>query len=196
MGSKPLLSSIGGNMQLKTSYREEAAFNGVKHHYLSCHVAFTNEERTVIDERGLYELSILVPPDTPPPTATGNFLANLMKFAGVILVPLGLLFSCAQAVRPDKMTGAGATPFLMLFAGVALFVTGLWKGRQAERHLFCGGIRTFTLRKLLSNPDFIVYAPTIDKLHETENEIRERLKEIIGRVRANTAVPEQNVYEI
>jgi hypothetical protein len=184
-------------MQLQTEYREEEAadFSGRKQHYLSCHVTFTNEERAVIDERGLYDLSILVPPDTPPSTRAGNFLAKAMAFGGVILTPLGLLFSCVQAIRPEKMAGSGPFPFLILSGGVALLVVGLWKGWRAERREIAP-TRTFTLRKLLKNPDFIVYAPTIDTLRETENEVRESLSAIIGRVRANTAVPEQNVYEI
>ncbi|MGB7102523.1 MAG: hypothetical protein WBD95_27635 [Xanthobacteraceae bacterium] len=85
-------------MQLTTGHREEisAAFSGNKHHYLSCHITFTNEERAVIDERGLYDrLSILVPADTPPPTRAGNFLSKAMALTGLVLTALGALFSCA-----------------------------------------------------------------------------------------------------
>ena len=185
-------------MQLTTGHREEisAGFSGNKHHYLSCHITFTNEERAIIDERGLYDrLSILVPADTPPPTLAGNFLSKVMRGVGIVLVPLGLLFSCVQSVRPDKMPGAGPTPFLMLFGGAALLVAGLWRGRQADnRQLY--DRRTLTLRTLMSNPDFIVYAPTIGELRETEASVREKLAELMQQVRANTAVPEQNTYEI
>jgi hypothetical protein len=183
-------------MRLTTKYRRnEAGINGAKHHYVDCHIDFTHEERVLIDERGLYDLSIDVPAATPLPTRSDDFSAMLMRVAGIILSPIGLLACSVQALRPAEMVGAGIWPAFMLIAGIGLFTIGKLKDIQADRRQD-DPEQHFTLRKLLINPDFIVHAYTVDQARQFEDDVRQTLSAIAERVRENAAVPTQTSYEL
>lgn len=184
-------------MQLKTEYREEAVgiLKGTKHHYLVCHVDFSEQERAIAQERGVYDLFVTVPAGTPPPTRAGDFKSMLMRWAGIILAPLGLLFTCDQYLAPAHMEGAGATPALMLVAGVALVAIGKWRDIQATRRE-ANPDQTLTVRRLLTNPDFAVHAYSLAEARSFEEVVRNELGSLAQAIRANAAVPERNTYEL
>lgn len=184
-------------MKLTTAFRDKptVGFTGTKEHYLACHVEFTHEERAIVQERGLYDFETVVAAATPAPTRTGDFLAMLMRMAGIVLAPLGLLMSCAQSARPDLMAGAGIWPMFMLVLGVSLFAIGKfndWKANKRE----CQPAQRLTLRRLLANPDFIVYAPSLDIAQLHEQQAREALSRTAQFIRDNAAVPAQTSYTL
>ena len=183
-------------MRLTTQYREQkAGISGAKYHYLDCHVDFSHEERVLIDERGLYDLSIDVPAATPLPTRGGDFTAMLMRVAGIILSPIGLLACSTQFLKPAEMQGAGIWPAFMLIAGVGLFTIGKRKKIEANRRQE-DPKQHFTLRNLLTNADFIIHAYTLDEAREYEDRIRQTLGALAARVRENAGVPKQMSYEL
>lgn len=184
-------------MQFTTNYREQATgiLKGTKQYFLVCKVQFSNQERAIIQERGLYEESIATPAATPPPRRSDDFTAMLMRIGGIILSPIGLLLSCTQIVKPSAMAGAGVWPMFMLIAGIALFTVGKLKDIQANRRQK-NPEQQRTLRQLLSNPEFIVYAPALDIARMYEETVRGQLKQLADIIRANVAVPESNTYEL
>ena len=68
-------------MKLTVAYRDKPAggFSGTKHHFVAFHTELSNEERAIIQERGLYDHYVSVPSDTPPPTRSGDTLAFIMR---------------------------------------------------------------------------------------------------------------------
>jgi len=184
-------------MKLTTAFRDKnaGAFTGNKDHYLTCHVEFTHEERAIIQERGLYDYETVVAADTPPPTRSGDFVAMLMRMAGIVLTPLGLLMSCVQSLRPDRMAGAGIWPMFMLVLGVSLFTIGKFKDWKANKRESEPSQR-LTLRRLLSNPDFVVYAPSLDIAQVYEQQAREELSRAAQFIRGNAAVPAHTSYDL
>ena len=87
-------------MKLTTDYREQTVgtLKGSKEYYLVGSVEFTNEERTVAQERGLYDIYVDVPAATAPPTRSGDFLSMVMRGAGLIQSGASCL-SCAAPFR-------------------------------------------------------------------------------------------------
>lgn len=197
MATGALTLAHGGSMKLTTAFRDRkvGTLKGTKHHYLACHVDFTTEERAIIQERGLYDLQVTVPSDTPLPTRSGDFLAMLMRLAGVILAPLGLLFACGASISPVHGAGAGPPGWLMLIGGVALFTIGKWKDRQAYRRE-ASPDQIITLGRLLQNPDYLVQAYSLQEAKQLEEQVRETLAVLADSLRANKAQPAQTSYEL
>jgi hypothetical protein len=181
-------------MQLTTSYREQSVgvLKGTKSFYLVCHVNFTAEERAVIQERGMYDENIVVASATPPPTRAGDFGAAAMRGVGLLLMVGGFLGSCATGIAGSN----ASTPLFGLFIlGVILFVVGKMKDRAANKREE-NPAQTLTLRQLLANPEFIVYAPALDVAKIYEEHVREELSKISHVIKQSVVVPEKNTYDL
>jgi hypothetical protein len=74
-----------GEMKLTTDYREQAVgtLKGSKEYYLVGTIEFANEERTVAQERGLYDIYVNVPAATAPPKSCFHWvlIAASLDFA-------------------------------------------------------------------------------------------------------------------
>ena len=53
-----------------------------------------------------------------------------------------------------------------------------------------------TVRRLLTNPEFVMYAPALDVARGYEEAVRDQLKQLADIIRANEVVPEVNTYEL
>ena len=182
-------------MKLTTDYREQAVgtLKGSKEYYLVGTVEFTNEERTVAQERGLYDIYVNVPAATAPPTRGGDFLSMLMRFAGLILIPVGLLYSCVGSLAGSN--SAGPLGFLLFLVGIGLFVVGRLRDRAAYKRE-ANPQQQLSLRRLMDNPHFECHAFTLDEARGFEHEVREALGALAKRLRDNIVVPEKNTYEL
>lgn len=186
----------GEGVKLTVNYRPvSAGFNGSKYHYLDCHVDFTREERVLIDERGLYDDYIIVPAATPAPTGLDDVKAKLLRVAGIIVTPFGALFFLNQLLKPAFVAGAGPFPFLILAAGIALYAIGKFKAKQAERRSY-DDTQRLTVKRLLTNPDFVVHAYSMDQAKEYDEQIQGSLGVLAHSIRATADAPAQATYEL
>jgi hypothetical protein len=181
-------------MRLTTEYREKAkGLSGSKEYYLVCALEFSQEEQTVIQERGLYDYELYLPASSPPPTRGYDFVSMLMRVAGVALVPVGLVAACAGGIG-----GAPPVSFLGLcgfFGGIVLFFVGKNRDNEATKRLE-EDYKGYKLRYLMPRVTFQAYAPSITEAQEHETHIRSALAFLAEKLRASTVVPEKNTYEI
>jgi hypothetical protein len=182
-------------MKLTADYREQAVgtLKGSKEYYLVGTVEFTNEERTVAQERGLYDIYVDAPAATAPPTRAGDFLSWIMYVGGVILTPIGLLYSCVGSLAGSN--SAGPLGFLLFFVGLALVVVGKLRDRAATKR-YENPDQKLSLRRLMDNPHFECHAFTLDEARGFEQEVREALSYLAKRLRDNIVVPEKTSYEL
>jgi hypothetical protein len=183
-------------MKLTVAYRDKPAggFSGAKHHFVAFHVDLSTEERAIIQERGLYDHFVSVPSDTPPPTRGGDFLAMIMRLIGIILVPIGVLLALVASLKPQE-AGAGGPGWTMIIVGVALFTIGKIKDVKANKRV-ANPEQKLTFRRMLTTPDFIVYANSILEAQGFEAEVRDSLSVAAQSLRQSTTVPQQASYEL
>lgn len=191
------LPSRAGMMQLKTSYREEAVgtLRGTKHHYVVCHVTFSSEERAIIQERGLYDHFIQLPADSPLPTRLQGFGSMAMKIAGIIIFPFALVSSCVTVISPQTGGVSGVLSVPLLVGAIGLFTLGRYRDHKAEQRVE-SDLQPVTLRRLLTNPEFVVHAYSLEDARAYEATVRDELANLAQRIRENAAVPERNVYDL
>ncbi len=182
-------------MQLKTDYREETVgvLNGAKRFFLLCHVEFNQQERSIIDERGMYDEAVQVPANTPPPTRLSDFTAMLLRIAGIILMPLGFLASCVTGLMPHSTSSAAW--FMLCLLGVGLFAVGKFKDISANKRED-NPVQKLTIRRLLTDPEFMCYAPDLQVAKVYEELVHNQLKELVENIRATSSAPEKNTYEL
>ena len=175
-------------MKLTVAYRDKSVggFSGAKHHFVAFHTELSTEERAIIQERGLYEHFVSVPSDTPPPTKGGDSLAFIMRLIGIILIPTGLVVS---------MVGSSGLAFIMIVGGIALFAIGKTKDVKANKRV-SNPEQKISFRRMLTNPDFVVYAPNLLEAQGSEAEVRESLSVAAKSLRQSGTVPSQTSYEL
>jgi hypothetical protein len=182
-------------MRLTTEYREKAkGLSGSKEYYLVCALEFTQEEQTIIQERGLYDYELYLPASSPPPTRGYDFVSMLMRVVGVALVPIGLVVSCAAGLTQSGGPLSGLALAAAL-GGIVLFFVGKNRDNEATKRLE-EDFRGYKLRYLMPRVTFQAYAPSITEAQEHEAHIRGALAFLAEKLRASTAVPEKNTYEI
>jgi len=166
-------------VKLTVAYRDKPAggFSGTKHHFVAFHTELSNEERAIIQERGLYDHYVSVPSDTPPPTRSGDTLAFIMRLIGIILFPLGVLFMLVGTLKPGAGAASSAnTGWTMIIIGVVLFTIGKIKDIRANKRV-ANPEQKLTFRRMLTTPDFIVYANSLQEAQSLEADVRESLSE-------------------
>ena len=186
-------------MRLTTEYREEkrGVLTGNKDFYLVCTVAFNEQERAIIEQRGLYKHTISVPSDKPLPTRAGDFLSRIIRTAGLLLAIAGLLTSCSAEITKNGHGGTNtgvAVGILLLIAGIALFVYGKWRDREANKRE-ANDYQELTVGRLLTNPTFMVHAYSITQAREFEEEVKGTFKLAAEGIRASSVIPEQDTHE-
>ncbi len=171
-------------MKLSTEYREETVgvLKGTKDHYLVCHVEFSDEERAVIQERGLYSQFITLPADRGLPTRMGAYGLRAIKVIGMIIAPIGLLISCAIATSPSTYGADGTIAFLALVVGIGLFVYAQYTERKNQK-LMDNPEQTITIGSLLTKPDFLVHAYAPAQAQVYEEEIRTIFQSLASTIR-------------
>jgi hypothetical protein len=186
-------------MKLTVAYRDQpaAGFSGAKHHFVAFHTELSNAERAIIQERGLYDHFISVPSDTPPPTRGGDFLARSMRIIGIVITPIGILFALVAGLKPEQAGAAngGATGWFMIIAGVVIFTIGKIRDMRANKRE-SNPEQKLTFRRMLTNPDFVVYAPSLMEAKSSEAEVREALSVAAQSLRESVSVPDQTSYEL
>ncbi len=183
-------------MRFNVDYREEATgvLKGSKHYFLVGRVDFTEEEKAIIQQRGLYDEPIQVPTNLPPPTKSKDIRAMLLRIVGIILMPLGLLSYCAGSLS-DGSNGSTTGGFIMLAIGIVCFGFGKFMDMESNKAAV-SVFQVLTPRKLLTNPEFLVYGPDLQTAKGFELMVRDKLTEFANFIRDSAVVPEKNTYEL
>ena len=140
----------------------------------------------------MYDENIAVPSATPPPTRAGDFGAAALRGIGLIMMVGGFVGSCATGIAGSN----ASTPLFGLFLiDIIPFVIGKMKDRAANKREE-NPAQTLTLRRLLADPEFVVYAPAIDVAKIYEEQVREELSKISYIIKQSVVVPEKNTYDL
>ena len=189
-------------MRLTTYYREErvGTLTGNKEFFLVCQVQFSDEERAIIQERGLYDQTVSLPSGTPLPTRMLGWKLTVMHYAGLILGVPGFLIAGSGLLglgAGGATAGAVVTALfglILLAAGVYLFVYVKMRDREARRRIESDD-QQLSLRALLRSGMFKIHAYTMAEAREYDQEVRTRLGYLAEAIRDNSVVPEQGSYE-
>jgi hypothetical protein len=183
-------------MQLTINYREKEVSYQHKDFYLICDVEFSNEERAVAQERGMWDAVTVFPSPERQPSNFYDFKTRAMRFFGIALLLIGLMFSCMDGIA-NKIGRNDPPPVWLtvstLFIGGALIFVAYMRD---ENYLKAIGFQHLTIRRLATEKKFQVHAESLQQAKEYELQVREKLKELADSLRSSRAIPETNTYEL
>jgi hypothetical protein len=185
-------------MQLTTDYRESwvGAGTGVKELYLVCTVQFTNEERAVVQARGIYDTWIEVPPAEKPRSMASTMGTGCLVIAGALIGGFGLVGSLLSLTTHEPGYVLLRLAFFSIAGGgIALFVYGKLRDHRDKQYSENPN-QKLTIRKLLTQPTFTVHAYTPVQAQEFEEHVRQSLTYLADTIRASAVAGEKNTYEL
>ncbi len=181
-------------MRVTIDHREEAGgISGARRrYYVDCTVQFSEEERAVIKARDLYNHLIRIDAATPPPSKAAYVGTGFIRVAGRLLIVGGVVLGFADAFA---RFGAEGLSFLMVLVGIGLEIYGWRRGRKQDKRIEQIG-QEITLRQLISNPRFTVYATDPANAKQIEEEIRAALVTIKQAITHSTELGTRQSFEI
>jgi hypothetical protein len=173
--------------------QEDGLLPNKKLHYVDCTVLFSEEEKAIIQARGLGQHYIVTDPEMPPPSGSQRGLATLLK----VMAPCLFLGGCAAGLG---MTAAGnhhggdTVTGITWFAALAMFLGGI----AIKRHVRVAEQpkQTITLARLLTNPSFSAYALDNARAKVLDDELRETLIRLKDGLLVNRDIKQAETFEL
>lgn len=177
---------------LKTR-EEDGLLPNKKRYFVDTTVLLSEEEKAIIQARGLGQHYFVVDPESPPPTNSQRGLATILK----VLAPLVLLGGCVgglgMTVAGNGRGGDGLTGFCLL-AAVAMYLAGF----AIKRHVRIAEQpqQTVTLQRLLGHPSFSIYALDNARAKAIGDELRETLTRVKDGLLVNRDIEQAETFEL
>ena len=172
--------------------QEDGLLPNKKLHYVDCTVLFSEEEKAIIETRGLGQHYIVSDSDVPPPSSSQRPLAKFLKVMSPIVFLGGCVASAGMAIAGNHR--ADAVGGISFFLALGLLLGGI----ALKRHV---GIaeqpkQTVTLGRLLTNPTFTAYAIDNARAKVVDDELRETLTRLKEGLLVNRDIKQAETFEL
>jgi hypothetical protein len=181
-------------MRVTIEHRENAGgvTGATKHHFVDCTVAFSEEEKAIIKARGLHDHSFTVGPATPIASGAAYIGSGALNSLG----RLGVVGGFVLGVFSSAIGGsAGLIAGWCVFLGAGLWIYAAVVMRKQEKRL-TDPDQVITLKNLLNNGRFTVYASSPLHAQSIEQEIRDSLSYVKQLITAGAEIKPKQTFEL
>jgi hypothetical protein len=163
-----------------------------KFYFVDCTVLFSEEEKAIVQARGLGQHYFTVGSEVPPPGGSHRLLSIWLR----ALAPLVLLGGCASGCGmtfAGSHGGEGLAGF-SLFAALAMYLAGF----AMKRHVRIADQpqQAITLQRLLGNPTFSIYAIDNATAKVVGEELRDTLTRVKDGLLVNRDIEKAEMFEL
>jgi hypothetical protein len=173
-------------MRVTIEHREESAgLSGNKRHYfVHCSVEFSQEELAIIKARSLYEHHFTVDGAEPPRTEGHAVGAGFLKGIAPLCIVGGFIFG---------LFGGGVLAGFILFGGIASWIIGFFMDQRPPGE---AQLQNVTIRRLVSNPKFTMFATDPAYAKALEDKLRQDLANLKGLITESAEVRVTQTFEL
>jgi hypothetical protein len=162
-----------------------------KIYFVDCTVLFSEEEKAIVQARGLGQHYFVVGSEVPPPKDSQRLLSIWLR----ALAPVVLLGGCVTGIGMSfaGRGGDGLAGF-SIFAALAMFLAGF----AIKRHVRIAEQpqQTITLQRLLGNPNFSIFAIDNATVKVTGEELRVTLARVKDGLLVNRDIEQAETFEL
>ena len=181
-------------MQVTIRHRQQdGVLPNKKLHYVDCTVLFSEEEKAIIQARGLGQHYIVADPEIPPAPSSQRTLSRLLKALAPMLFLGGCVAGIGMTVGRNSHGGDFVTG-VSWFGALGMFLAGI----ALKRHVRVADRpqQTITLARLLTNPSFSVYAIDNARAKVVDDEIRNTLARLKEGLFVNRDIKQVETFEL
>lgn len=173
--------------------QEDGLLPNKKLHYVDCTVLFSEEEKAIIEARGLRQHYIVTDSEIPPPSGSQRPFAKLL----MVLAPFVFLGGCVAGLGMTVGGNSHGGDFVTgttFFAAVGLLLAGI----ALKRHVRIAEQpkQNITLGRLLTNPSFSAYAFDNARAKVLDEELRETLTRLKEGLLINRDIRETETFDL
>jgi hypothetical protein len=157
-----------------------------RNYYVDVETLFSEEEKGIIQARGLYGHNFTIGPAIPP-RSFGHFVgAGWLRGVYRIILVVGVIVAIAYS---------GALGGLLFFVGIVMGITGFIMDRRGTIEE-SNPPQTLTLRRLLDNPRITIYAVDPADAKTVDDQLREHLADIKNLIEESAAIRAKETFEL
>ncbi len=180
-------------MKITIAQREQKAViaRNRRDYFVDCTVAFSEEEKAIIKERGLRDKFISVGSDI----RTGSGIDDYTILNTILrTIPRVMILGGIIAIVVAIFTGGEGSLIMPLFLGaLAIFVFRKYSERKFEKSY---DDQTLSIGRLMSNPSFSVYASDPADAKNIDSDLRTKLATIKAIITESTTLAPQQTFEL
>lgn len=173
-------------MRVTIEHREQAAgLTGKQRHYfVDCTVDLSQEERAIVENRGLKQHFIEVGYSEPPDSgAKAGLLRGFAPLVALGGVGLGISSMFTKS-------GEGLSFLLLLAAG------GMWLFGRTSEFKAAHASPEITLGRLLRNNQFTIYAASPAQAKQVESDLGKKLVSLKANIAESAVIGQKQTFEL
>jgi hypothetical protein len=180
-------------MRVTIDHREEATGLSGKgrNYFVDCAVEFSEEEKAIIQARGLFDHGFAMPAAEPMPSQVAYVGSGVIRTIGRLLIVVAVVWGIVLGLSGQ---GEGPTAFL-LFLGIGLEIYGWIKSRGQDKRIEQPE-QAITLRKLMSGSGFTVHALDPAQAKAIDDQIRNELAGLKALIAESAEVRSRQTFEL
>ena len=172
---------------------EDGLLPSKKLYFTDCTVLFSEEEKAIIQARGLGQHYFMVDPEVAPPKETHRLLSIWLRALAPLVFLGGCVTGIGMSVAGNGRGGDGLTGFC-LFAAVAMYLAGIALKRLVR--IADQPQQTITLQRLLGFPTFSIYAIDNARTKVVGEELRAVLARVKDGLLVNRDIEQAETFEL
>jgi hypothetical protein len=164
-----------------------------KLYFTDCTVLFSEEEKAIVQARGLGQHYFVVDSEVPPPKDSQCLLSIWLRALAPVVLLGGCVTGIGMSFAGNGSGGDGLAGF-SFFAALAMFLAGF----AMKRHVRIAEQpqQTITLQRLLGNPSFSKYAIDNATVKVTGEELRATLARVKDGLLVNRDIEQAETFEL
>lgn len=173
--------------------QEDGLLPNKKRHYVDCTVLFSEEEKAIIQARGLEKHYIVTDPEIPPPSNAQRSLSTVLKVLALCLFLGGCVAGLGMTIAGNNQ-GGDFVGGISWFSALAMFLGGF----AMKRHVRIAEQpkQTITLGRLLTNACFSAYAFDNARAKVLDEELRATLIRLKEGLLVNRDIKQAATFEL
>lgn len=172
---------------------EDGLLPSKKFYFTDCTILFSEEEKAIIQARGLGQHYFVVDAEVPPPRESHRLLSLWLRGLAPVVFLGGCVTGIGMTVAGNSRGGDGLTGFCF-FAAVAMYLAGF----AMKRHVRIADQpqQTITLQRLLGNPRFSIYGIDNARTKVVGDELRAILARVKDGLLVNRDIEQAETFEL
>jgi hypothetical protein len=180
-------------------WQKTTGLGGTQSQFVQCTVQFSEEEKAIIDVRGLHNHIIVVDPPTPPPSRREHMIAGILRGFSPLFFLIGLTLFMPSLMNVLFSGGNYGVRTLVLsailfFGAPIAFGIGYLMDRSID-HRFTYLKQFVTVREMLLRP-FIIHSPDPAHSDLIVEQVKERLAALKAIILGSAELREGKSYEL